>query len=402
MTRNLLLMLGDRIDAPLHWGVVENDSVVENGRLESGLDLSGLTIRAKKADKVTAILPGEQSVIKKIDAPPKAASKFQAVAALLLEDVLAAPIDQTHFVTASSHRSPAGYAIAVNAAIVEGWLAQFSEAGFEVDVLTSQSAILLDLNEDVLIVRDGRRTLLGAEETAFAVENDLFDTLYADFIENIEERRVRYIGDESAAPDGLKTGNFEWLGANASDDVALNLFAQSMETRAPANLLQGAFRKKVQWSQLIGPWKQPAAAAACVALVAIATIFADAWRLDRESRQWARLSQQIHDQYFPEAKGADPVAHARRTAGQTTSQPTFLIISTAFAEALETHENVRIDRIGYDSDTGSYSVSVRSTSDTAIEAFRDALEGKGLAVSDNGGYRRSRDQWVGELLAELV
>ncbi|MEO0881078.1 MAG: hypothetical protein AAFY22_15370, partial [Pseudomonadota bacterium] len=82
MTRNLLLMLGDRIDAPLHWGVVENDSVVENGRLESGLDLSGLTIRAKKADKVTAILPGEQSVIKKIDAPPKAASKFQAVAAL--------------------------------------------------------------------------------------------------------------------------------------------------------------------------------------------------------------------------------------------------------------------------------------------------------------------------------
>ena len=151
----------------------------------------------------------------------------------------------------------------------------------------------------------------------------------------------------------------------------------------------------------LNTWRNVGVIAAGLGCLFLVSIAAEAWRNDRESNQWANLSQELHDQYFPDVTGADPVNHARIILASGTDSASFLLLSSRFAEAIEKNEEVQIDRIGFDSTQGRYTVSIRSQSDTAIEALRADLTAMGVTVRDNGGYRQSRGQWIGELLAEM-
>jgi type II secretory pathway component PulL len=66
---------------------------------------------------------------------------------------------------------------------------------------------------------------------------------------------------------------------------------------------------------------------------------------------------------------------------------------------LEAHPDISIERIRFDAARGQYVFSIRSTSDAGIEAFRTGLLSLGIEATDNGGYRRNGDLWVGEMTA---
>ena len=398
MTRNLLLFLGERPDAAIHWGVVDGEGVEETGYLFNAEALETLGPRQGDVDRIIAYLPAEQSTLISVPAPPKTSSKFIAAAAFMLEDELSEPIENIHFVTHKTGDS--GLAIAARDNIVSAWRDAFAEAGVELDILTTDAAALIDISDDCIVIRNSARTIVANGANAFACDNDLLDIVSSELVGDLSDKRVQCLGEDNDLPDIFSDQETDWLGP-LDDARRVEFYAQALDVAAPVNLLQGAYRKKMQWRAGLSQWRGAALIAAGLAAIGFATVALDAWRSGRASARWTSLAEQLHASSFPEASGVDPVTHARGMLSAGGDSGSFLILSARFTEALADNDEIQIDRIGYDSAQGRFSVSVRSQTDAAIEAFREELTRLGVTVRDNGGYRQSRGQRVGELLAEL-
>jgi|GEM_PF-2621207 len=398
MSRQLLIFLGESLMSPIQWGVIEDERLLEAGRIPGAEALSNLRRRQQDIDKTIAFLPGEQATLRHMETPPKTAAKFKAAAAYLLEDDLSEPLDQLHYATQLNGNG--GFVLAIRDEIIQNWADVFAAANFDVDVLTTDTSALANISDDIILLRGKSRTVAGAPTTGMACENDLFDLIGGEFLDTVGDKRVQCLGEEQELPAFLKGKTVDWLGPFGKGRL-FEFFAQALLTSAPVNLLQDKYRRKIHWGGRLNVWRHVGVIATGLGCVFLASLAAEAWRNDRESSQWAELSQELHNQHFPDVVGADPVNHARIILASGADSASFLLLSTRFAEAIEKNEEVQIDRIGFDSTQGRYTVSIRSQSDTAIEALRADLTAMGVTVRDNGGYRQSRGQWIGELLAEI-
>ena len=397
MNTILLIFPGDDLDASIPWGMVENGSLLEAGRIADASALPGLRRRAEEADVVAALLPGEHAAIHHIAAPPKAAAKFKAAAAFMLEDELSEPLESIHFVT---HSVPTGgFVVATKTALMDRWMDAFDSAKIDLSLLSTDAAILIGNEEDAVLLRGKSRTVAACRTLAFACENALFDITGQSFAEEVGDASIQVLGEEDDLPDFIRDLSPEWLGPFGKAKL-FELFADAVSKNKPANLLQGPYRRKTKWRAEAGVWRNAALIAAGLATIVFASVAAEAWRNDRISQQWAALGRMIHEQNFPDRSSVDPVSNARAMLSTSSGNTSFLTLSTQFSDAIERNEDVQIDRIGFDRTQGRFTVSIRSTSDSAIEKFREDLTDMGVTVRDNGGFRQSRGQWVGELLAE--
>ncbi len=413
MTRRLLIFLGQSLHAPINWGVVDELRLVEHRRLDDASLIGDLISVVDKVDQTIAILPGEQACLQHMAAPPKSSAKFKAAVSLLLEDQLSEPIEKMHIVTQSlaknslsahglsknSDGAPSGRALGVSKTLMDEWRKAFEEASLTPDLFTVDTAIMVGV-DGVVVLRDGARTLLAANDVAYACENALFDQLEHPALTPPAGRTRAFIGESEGAPAYLSGDDFEWLGP-LSEQQRFEFFARKIDASTPINLLQGAYRVQRALNIDLSPWRRSGVIAACLVGMIIASMVAEAWQHDRVRARWIKLTQTLHTETFPEAASTDPVTHARRVLGQGADNVSYLATIGQFANAADGQDGFEIERISFDRNRGRFSVSVRSKTDAAIEGFRETLAERGVVVRDNGGYRRSKGQWVSELLADV-
>lgn len=394
MTQTLLLRLGTTLLDPVEWSLAEN-GVVQSGGVVDNVDDLRAIVDPLEPEQSIAFLPAEATTLRTMSAPPKSLVKFRAAASYILEDVLCEPIENIHFgvqqpfigekddtteagVTDSNASTP-GLILATSAETVEGWLAALTAAGVELDVLTSDAAGLIDPAGAPRVIIDGNRVLVAGPGIAVACEADLFEFVRSD------------LAEAAGAPL-----------SSVSDAPLLPLLAMQSGRVTGVNLLQGRFARRWDWRADVARLRRPAAIAAGIAALLFVTVAAEAWRKDRMATRWRALTTELHASSFPDARTADPVVHARRVLQSGEAGASFTGLSSTVAAAIESAEGVQVDRLNFDAARGRIVVSVRSRTDDAIEAFREALAARGVTVRDNGGYRRSRGQWVGELIAETA
>jgi type II secretion system protein L len=393
----LILLLGASVEAPLRWGRFSGALLVEGGWLENAASLGRLTDIAASADAVVALLPGEQVAARRSDSFPKGATKARAAAAYLMEDELAETADALHVGVATE--DGANLAVAVKSAVVDAWLAAFASAAVECNILSADYLALFLAADESVVLFEETRVVVAANGAGFALDLDLFSSLAPQLLAPAPAR-ITAVGNAANRRLLPADSVIDWRGG-ADDARVLALYGDAIERKSPLNLLQGRYQKKRVLLPRVAPWRRAGFIAAGAAGVFFIGIAAEALRADADARAWRDAAAQIHTQRFPDAAANNPVDYARQVLAQGGGDDSFLALASRFAEAIETNQDVQIERMRFNAARGEFIVSVRSASDVGIEQLKTALAGLGVTTQDSGGYRRSSGEWTGELAARL-
>lgn len=396
MSDLILFKLGPTPADPVDWAIFADGAKSESGRAANVGALSELSGRFEDGMRIVAVLQGEQAAMREMSSAPRQSPKLLAAAGLLLEDDLAQPVADMHIVVSAGEPRAA---IAISKAALEDWLAAFDAAGAPVNEFCVDFTAVGGSASTVVFVADGDRVIASAGARGFSAEADLVRDAAPSLLEAATDGSVIIYG---AADIGEAAGArmIDRRALNQSTDI-LSIFAAALSSKpAPANLLTGAYRRHAPSSFRFQPFKRPAMLAAGLAVASLLSVVAAGVRDARTAAAYNQSATAMHQAAFPGFSGGDIRAHARQLMSNGGATASFLEMSERLTAGLAADEGVAIDRIRYDGARGQYVFSIRSVSDSGIEALRAALDANGVIATDNGGYRRSGDAWVGEMTAK--
>lgn len=398
MTDLVVLKLGATPGDPLAWGAVSGGRMTEAGRVENVAALAGLAGRFADGARMVAVLPGEQVALRDIPSPPKQSAKLRAAAGYLLEDELAEDVDDLHISVTSGAEGARAYAISKS--ILKTWIDALSEAGVALSAVSVDFALIGGGRSTCVIAADGGRIIAARGNAGFAAEIELADLVAPAFMQAAGDAAIisygahEHVGRWAAAPVERRPL------AHEADLVAL--FGENLGAKAEhPDFLSGEFRPKRQRSFQVGAWRRTAALAAGLAASLVALGFASGLKDWRIAQRYQQTAEALHKSAFPAFNGGDIRGHVRGLLASGSRTAGFLEMTARLTAGLEGHPGVSIERIRFDAARGQYVFSIRSASDSGIETFRTGLLGAGIEAADNGGYRRTGDQWVGEMTARF-
>ncbi|MEO1136182.1 MAG: type II secretion system protein GspL [Pseudomonadota bacterium] len=397
MNEILILKLGASSDQPVQWAFIADSRLVLSDSAQSVAGLAAIADRAARAKLVIAVLRGEQVAMRALSAQPKSQAQLRAAAGFLLEDELAENLDQMH-VTVSRHETGAGLAIAIKKPVIEDWLEALLEAGISPDFMSADFA-LLPMVEKRAVLAVSRKRIFGVIGlNGFALDRPIADELVPALLteKNLTELVLYGALDVShAIPAEVMIDQHDTL----EDE---KLFLELLKGLASApNLLRGAYRKRRDWRATAGPWRRPAMlAAACLGALLVTDITASL----RDIRLADQLSEEtiaLHQAAFPDAASADPRTHARQVLALSGGEASFLQLTNAVAQSVDSVNSVQIDRIRFNAERGEYAVNLRFSDIAEFEALKSVLEDRGVSAAETGGVRRTGGVYLGELRVSL-
>lgn len=394
MSETLILILGQSPADPVRWAFMTNGVIEKVDIAQSVAGLADISSRAASGH-VVAVLPGEQAAMRSMAAPPRAAAKFRAAAAYLLEDELAESLENLH-IAVVRRDDGAGMTLAVKKAVMENWTDAFVEAELSPELITADFALLPTRADRTVLVYEPARIVGAVGLQGFAAERPMADGLIKQLIASEACEEVIAYGDANNERPDIPGPAIDWRGG--VDDASLfHLYAEGASSAGVPNLRQGDYRKRRDWGAVAGIWRRAAVLAAASILLLAGVAIADGARL---SRLAARLNQEtasLHQTAFPGHINVDPRSHARTILASQSSAPAFLFVATRFAESLEENGQIQVDRIRYNAARGEFSISLRFSNINELENLKQELAGRGVVAAEAGGVRRSGGLYVGEL-----
>lgn len=381
-------------DGPLAWATYLDGALKDTGRAGDLAALSTMRVFAREDITVAAILPGEQVAYRSLPSPPRQRSKLLSAAQLLLEDELAAPIEDHHVAV---HRDETAARIfAVERAVMAKWINRFRDHGVTLNHLTVDYACLGGDEAQSVLFAEPNRLVADFGSRAFAAELEIAKFALADRLAALPDAKVSVYAGGGAFSDDSR---YERLG-DGDDETLLALAGAAIDDKRAVNFLQGDYRAPRKSVIDIARWRRPAMLAASLAIIWFTGIVADGFRSARIADHYESEADRIHREAFPNAANVDIRAHARGVLG-AGGDASFLLIADRLGQALARHENVAIDRIRFDRTRNVFVFSVRSTSDGEISMFQQTLASLGATSAETGGYRRSGAYWVGEMTVTI-
>ncbi|MCA8888762.1 MAG: hypothetical protein KDA46_08040 [Parvularculaceae bacterium] len=393
MTETLILILGADAERPVSWGQYAGARLRRAGRTANVRSLRDAVVIEDEETRIVAVVPGEQVAARVLQSPPRDQNKLKSAARYLLEDELAQAIDDLHVVTLTLGEETAAYAIAKST--LEDWLNALDSTGFRVTTITPDFACLGEVEARTAIVEIEDRVVLRDGLVGFSAEAGLAKALLPRIVQPDEATPVVY-GAPRAVGEVLEFPvRREAIAEKAG---RMKLFADRIVSgELTPNLLSGEFKRKLMSNLKLAPLKRPAVLAAAFAATFFCVFVAAAFKDSRIAAKYDAAARTMHANAFPGFAGGDIRDHVRTILANSGEAASFLEINQLVSAALQDNSNIAIDRIRYDSTRRQFFFNVRSSSNADIEALRADLQGRGLTASDNGGYRRSGDAWVGEM-----
>ncbi|WDI31243.1 type II secretion system protein GspL [Hyphococcus flavus] len=399
MNETLILILGHSPDESVKWAFLDNGEVRLADKAENVAALALIADRARTARQIAAVVTGESAAMRAMPAPPRAAGQFRAAAGFLLEDELAEPMAGIHH-TVSRNENGAGQVFAIKRSVLDSWRNAFSEMGFSPDVFAPDFSLLPAALERAVILDSPERVLGCIGLQGFALEYPMAENVVVSLLSDSSIKEIIIYGDRTIAVANSEEVSVDWRGP-VTDDVLFRLYGTALHGKSIPNLLQGEYRKKRDWTAAAGRWRRAGMlAAASLATIAFFSL-ADGMRSLRLADRLEDRTLDLHATAFPDAVDADPRSHARAILASGGGAPVFLPISTHIAESLEEIEGVQIDRVRYNAARGEYSINLRVADVQRLEEFKRALQGRGVAAIEAGGFRRSGGFFLGEMRVSL-
>lgn len=394
MSQLVIIRIARDENGSFSWATWSDGKLRESGRAPTLGALAAMRVFARDDVTVAAILPGELAAFRALPSPPRQHSKLMSAAALLLEDELAAPIEDHH--VAVQRDESFAHIFAIGRVSVEEWINRFRAAGIALDYLTVDFACLGGTEERAVLFAEPNRLIADFGMHAFAAELEIAKHALADRLAALPDAKVGVYAGGSRFSDHSR---YERLG-DGGEETLFDIIGKAVSERRAINLLQGDFRAPRKTVIDFKRWRRPAMLAASLAALWFVGVMADGFRASRIATHYESEAARIHRDAFPGAANVDIRTHARGVLG-AGGDASFLLIADTLGQALERHDNVVIDRIRFDRTRNMFVFSVRSTSDSEISMFQQTLASMGATSAETGGYRRSGAYWVGEMTVTI-
>ncbi len=287
---------------------IEFACVDEAGKLTTPVRVGDLSDAVEDATgrRVLVLVPAAEMLLTQVTVPSNNRQRVRKAVPFALEDTLAEDVDELHFALGRQDGQQQWPVAVVARERMDAWLARLHEAGLLPDRLVPESVALpLTLGSSSLLLEEEHALLRDQPASAQVVTADtlagLLDLMTARNEEGIE-LRVWHCGGELPtwlAPVSAKV--------EPCDGGPLAVFAQGLaESENPIDLLQGAYSRKEQYSQLWRPWRAAAILLLVSFLVAGVQQGLHYRQLKTESADLTARIEQIYRQSFPSGRVVNP------------------------------------------------------------------------------------------------
>jgi general secretion pathway protein L len=261
---------------------------------------------AATGKQVTVVVPGADVILTTVAVPTRNRSRVAAAVPYLLEDQLAADVDESHFAVGDRDGEGRVAVAVVSQARMNAWLARLAEAGLQADKLIPET-LLLPYRPDawtLLIERDSVN-LRSAPQVGMTMDSANVAFFLRRAIAELEVKPAELhawvasdAADAALFPDDLGVA----LVIEPLDAAPLAFLARQAQEETVIDLLQGPYSRREQLGRLWRPWRPAAALLAVWVLVQFGIKIFQHHELQAQERKLRDEVSQIYLQTFPDAK----------------------------------------------------------------------------------------------------
>lgn len=314
MAGQLFIYLGPDAPAEVSWSATGGAGRPRSGR--------GPLAQVPKTpgERLVVLVPGSEVLVTEIAVPGRRGRLPRRSLPFLLEENLAAEVEELHFATGPAGKDGRLAVAVVARARMEQWLALLAEAGLSPAALVpatlavpvSPGGWTLVLSAEGFLARRGDWQVFAGETDNLARYLDSETSLGAAAGENEAIQLFNCSGGEHALapPAGLTFGP-----ARAAQLTAV--LAEGCLTAKTINLLQGDYARSARWRETVQRWRLPLAAAAALLLLLSLDLTLDYLRLRKES---ARLQGEIVATFKQAFPGTQRIVNARAQMTQKLAE----------------------------------------------------------------------------------
>jgi general secretion pathway protein L len=321
MPQSLLLRLPPPGQEDTEWLILDESGAPTATRQRGSLSLAAAVWRT---GRVIVLAPATQILLAEPELPPGGGAKLARAVPFALEEQLTEDVDQLSFAIGHRRSSGATSVAVVSRAVMQGWMADLSAAGFEPQAIYADISLIpenpgqtvLWLEKERLAVRRPGAIPFAVElspvKEALVVAGVIADPLEAREEPRPKENAVLYVArDDWARVQGEFENlleEFESLKVQLLSDGALPWLARGMNAADAVNLLQGEFSRTTDYSERWRQWRVAAALAVALLVVHVA---AQALQIRQAKQQSVALDTEI-SRVFTDAMPRDTLSEPRR------------------------------------------------------------------------------------------
>lgn len=391
MMNTLLVRLNTQRDL-IDWSVLSDEGQKEFGAVAA---LTELTEHAQGCN-VIALLSAEQVSLMKVDVPAGQIRHLDKMLPALLEERVAADIDQLHFATGGKPVNDKVTVAVVSREIMQYWLNAFSSAGIQLKAMIPGSLALpwqqdswtLSLEDDLAYLRWSHQGALVCDAANIAT---------------VLELQLGVLGQPTSLQFYAEHQQQSWpadLVVSEFKGRASNSLSQLPDSYAMAiNLLQGDFRPQSDLQKQWEMWRPPVIIAAIALALQLVVVSVEAWQLNQQAEQYRGEVEKLFHQTFPDEKR---IVNVRVQMSQRLEKLQkqsddfgFLAVMQQIAPSLKNAIGLSLARINFDRNRSEMSLDVKAADYAQIEQLTKQINMVGIqaelgTVSGNKGAYTAR------------
>jgi general secretion pathway protein L len=410
-------------DQSLRWSVVRTGAVIAEGILAPGATVA--TPAGTVIERAVVVLPSEDVFIRRLPVPGQSERDARRAAPFLIEDQIAQPLEDVEVSLGPVGSDGARWLAALDRSLLKSWRDRLS--GLDVSQLhiVPDGMVLTGHGGDLTVMGYGERVVFqtragdlgaGDEDAARdldaaladpvcgAVEPHLLTPVLAGLGRRLSPKRVLIspeLNPAALAPDDTPIA----IKRIEAPDLRLAAAALPVEAlNALPAIFGDAFAAKLDWGDMLRPWRWAAGLGLVAVLGASALMMGQAAYLDDRASRYQAAQEAEFRQLFPEARIVNVSAQMRQAlngvSGGGAGGAGFLPLASMLAGVLEDVDGVRVDSLRYDASRGELSVTALYSGFGDFERLRQGAEARG-AVLEDGGARQSAAGVAGEFTVRL-
>jgi len=293
MAETLLIRLAPAAQGFRDWLLLDEQGQgkgpVQNGAPDAGVINS---IR-----RVVVLVPGSEVSLFEVQVPGRNRQRVMRAAPYVLEEQLAADVEQLHFALGAVREDNRYPVAVVESARMDDWLALLHEHGISASQIVPEILAVPSEGGWSLLVEAGTVLVRSGDYAGFATDAENLPMLFSML-------QFKEQAPESARVFGSLVLDLEGVDLDLVEDLAqpLELLARGYSQGSVIDLLQGAYSRREEWGRLLRPWKTSAALLLAGIILVGASAGLNYHHLSGQKEQLATEIETVYRKAFPNAR----------------------------------------------------------------------------------------------------
>ena len=301
--------------------------------------------------RVVVLVPAVNLLLTSVMIPTRNRQRLLAAVPNVLEDSLAADIDDLHFAIGQHGTDGRVNVAVVSKAQMNAWLTQLQDAGIRPAILAPDVLALPYVTGDWMLCETGNYGLVRTgESSGFAGDLDNLPLLLHAALEEAGDFKPDRICVYREA-DVIKSGEFD-IEFLQFHEPALQAMARAFDEKQLLNLLQGDFSRREQFGKAWRPWRATAALLLVWLVFHVGMTITDYIRLASEDSELRASIEQSYRAAFPDSRIVNPRAQMEQglkalREGKGAGDSALLTLLAEIGKPLAETGGLELQRLSY-------------------------------------------------------